>query len=57
MTYMLFIWTVVAASGDRFVNNTTSDWRPTVEFSTKALCEEASRELNTLTRYRCVRTK
>ena len=56
-TYMLFIWTVVAASGDRFVNNTTSDWRPTTEFATLALCEEAARELNIQKRYRCVRTK
>lgn len=57
MTYILFIWTTVAASGDRFANNTTSDWRPTTEFATKALCQEAARELNIQTRYRCVRTK
>ena len=57
MTYVLFIWTVVAASGDRFANNTTIDWRPTTEFATQALCQDAARELNILTRYRCVRTK
>lgn len=54
---MLFIWTTVAASGDRFANNTTSDWRPTTEFATKALCEDAARELNIQQRYRCVKTK
>jgi hypothetical protein len=57
ITYMLFIWTTVAASGDRFVNNTTQDWRPATEFATLALCQEAARELAIQNRYRCVKTK
>ena len=52
-TYMLFIWTVVAGGG----NFSARDWRPTTEFATKALCEEAARELNIEKRYRCVKTK
>ena len=53
MIYVLFIWTVVAGGG----SFSASDWRPTTEFATQALCEDAARELNIQKRYRCVKTK
>ena len=53
MTYILFIWTVVAG-GNSVV---ARDWRPLAEFSTNAMCEDAARQLTIQERYRCVRTK
>ena len=53
MIYMLFIWTVVAGGG----SYSARDWRPTTEFATLALCQEAAQQLNIQDRYRCVRTK
>jgi hypothetical protein len=53
----LFIWTAVAASGDRFDHRVNRDWRTLAQFETVVLCEEAARSMNLLDRYRCLKTK
>lgn len=69
MTYILIIWTVVAAVGDRHgVNSRSYDWRSLGEFhleegrmgkkSALEMCEDAARQLGLKSDvYRCVRSK
>lgn len=72
MIYILMIWTVVAAVGDRHgVNSRSYDWRPLGEFQAEVngaglqlgktaqqMCEDAARQLALKTEnYRCVRSK
>jgi hypothetical protein len=68
MTYILLIWTVVAAgAADRTPNIIKYDWRPLGEFhqdnwerkyDAKQMCENAARELGLKTEnYRCIRSK
>jgi hypothetical protein len=64
MTYILYIWTVVALAGDHHgVSKQAMDWRPIGEyhdFAGKAQdkCENAARQLGyKLENYRCVRSK
>jgi hypothetical protein len=64
MTYILMIWTVVAMSVDRHVQEKAYEWRPIGEFhdfsagTGQAKCEEAARQLGLKhDRYRCVRSK
>lgn len=53
----LFIWTVVAMSGDRHYQAKAYDWRALAHFETVALCEEAARSMNIQDRHRCLKTK
>ena len=68
----LYLWTVVAATGNAYNSNTLMDWRPigTFEFSQTNnasgnvrqdpmdLCFKAARDLGLeQTRFRCIRTK
>jgi hypothetical protein len=66
MTYILMIWTAVAAQGSGLYN-VKYDWRPLGEFhqdnwerkyDAKQMCERAAQELGLKTEtYRCVRNK
>jgi hypothetical protein len=59
MTYVLLIWTTVAAAP--YIHY--EDWKPLAEFShpyeqsAQLMCEKAAKDLAITTRYRCVRTK
>ena len=70
MTYVLMIWTVVAATvgHSKQYPMLQHDWRPIAEFhanghsesnyTTLTKCQEAARQLGLKSeRYRCVRTK
>ena len=68
MIYILMIWTVVAAAGDRHYQGKTYDWRPIAEFhseegriglkTAQQMCEEAARQLGMKSEnYRCIRSK
>lgn len=72
MIYILMIWTVVAAVGDRHgVNSRSYDWRPLGEFQAETnkhgfqtgktaqqMCEDAAKQLALKTdAYRCVRAR
>ncbi len=70
-TYILVIWTVVAAAGDRHgIVARDMDWRPIGEFhleqgrigkdykTAKEMCEDAAKELGLKAgRWRCIRSK
>lgn len=66
MTYILVIWTVIAAGGPAPYHR-QYDWRPIGEFhqdnyerkyTAKQMCEEAARQLDLKPEtYRCVRNK
>lgn len=56
-TAILFVWTVVAASGTNISTWRELDWRPLGEFYSAADCERAARELALKAgRFRCVAT-
>lgn len=66
MSYVLFIWTVVAMAGDRHYQEKAIDWRPIAEFTGSSYppqlaqekCEAAAKQLGLkMPNYRCVRTK
>lgn len=69
MTYILYIWTVVAMAGDRFQHHKAMDWRPIGEYQPSVMgkegyvdgkdkCEQAARQLGLNSdKYRCVRSK
>ena len=69
MIYTLYLWTVIAMTGDHLgVSATKVDWRPIGEYadsnfinegyiSAKSKCEAAVLQLGVGDRYRCVRTK
>lgn len=66
MIYTLYIWTIVAMSGNGCHNCQVKeyDWRPIGEYhqfagvSPKDKCEQAAKELDLKAeRYRCVRSK
>jgi len=54
MTYILMIWTIVAAGGGGNMNWSHSDWRPMGEFKTAAACQHAAEVLGVQNRARCV---
>ena len=66
MTYILVIWTIVAAGGPA-IHHRLYDWRPIGEFhqdnwerkyTAKEMCEAAAQQLNLKPEtYRCVRSK
>lgn len=54
-TTILFIWAVVAASGDRHGGSQYYEWRVLSEFSSRAHCERAIEVLGVdKTKARCV---
>lgn len=57
MAYILFLWTVVAATdGYMRVETVHRDWRPMSEFTTKKACETAATELAIKAdRFRCIK--
>lgn len=65
MTYLLVIWTAVAAYGNQLAGTTKYDWRPLAEFQASnqlpdaaEKCYSAAATLGlTPGNYRCVRTK
>ena len=55
MTYILVIWTIVAAGGTNISYMREFDWRPVGDFRTKQDCVEAARMLNVdEKRFRCL---
>jgi len=64
MIYILFVWTVVAQSGQGIGITTTSAWRPIGEFhdhptaagSAADKCNEAAKQLG-FQQYKCIRSK
>lgn len=56
MTYILFLYTVVAVARGGGVHDLEQDWRPIGEFKTLSACQAASQHLNIGKRSMCVPT-
>ncbi len=54
MTYILVIWTVVAAA---YQHSDSYAWRPIGEFKTQAACERAGELVSYDRKFRCLPTK
>jgi hypothetical protein len=56
MTYILFVWTIVAATKTNADAVMHRDWRPMGEFQTVEACQRASVVLKVGSRAQCVPT-